>query len=195
MVKLDVGCGVMPEHRTAKEAVGIDINFQYGKVSVDDPIIADAHKLPIRSQVIESFVACAILEHLDRPDQCLRELDRVTRPGAYGISNIPINADTRKEVFKRFFKEFPFATFYTLKKLLKWRTYFKIEGLMHKRFVTIEFIEKFFKVDRAGIIENLRLNQWFVHKTPFVLLVKLGILKRRLYVKEMGEYEFCLIKK
>lgn len=190
---LDVGCGVMPEHSTTREAVGIDINFIHGKVSVDDPIIADAQNLPIRARVFKSFVACAILEHLNRPDQCLQELARVTTKDAYGVLNIPIHADTRKEVFKRFFKEFPCAILYTLKKMQKWRTYFKIDGLMHKNLMTLEYIEKFFKLDRIGIIENLRPHQWFIWRTPFWFLHRLGLINM-LYVREMGEYEFCLSK-
>lgn len=195
MVIIDVGCGVMPEHYSTPDSVGIDINFVHGKVSVRYPIIADVHKIPIRNGVVDSFIICAILEHLDKPNMCLKELHRITKDGGFGVGNIPIHADTRREVFKRFFKEFPFATFYTIKKLLRWIKYFKIDGLMHKRLMTLEYIERFFQLDKVGVIENLRLNQWFVHKTPLWLLVKLGLLSGGTYVREMGEYEFCVLRK
>lgn len=191
---LDIGCGVMPEHGSISNAIGIDINFQHGSISVEHPIIADAHNLPIRSSSCKITHANAILEHLNRPDLALNEINRVLKPEGFGHINIPIGCDTRKEVFKRFFKEFPCATLYTIKKIWKWRRYFKIDGLMHKRLVTLQFIQKYVDIDFEGLNELLRPHQWFVWRTPFYFLHKWGLI-RMVYVREMGEYEFWFRKK
>ena len=100
---LDIGCGVMPEHGSISEAIGIDINFEHGKVYVKDPIIADAHNLPIRTDTGNVVYANAILEHLEYPVKCMKEINRVMKDDGYGIINIPIDADIRREVSKRFF--------------------------------------------------------------------------------------------
>ena len=185
----------MPEHGATKASIGVDINFEHGKVYVDTPIIADAHNLPVRDGVVDVFYAKAILEHLEYPIKCMRDISRTLKKTAYGIILVPRDADTRREVFRRFVKEFPFATLYALKKMWKWRKYFKIDGLMHKTQIEVSDVEHYFKVDTRGIIWHKRLNQWFVHKTPFVFLIKLGILKTRLFVDEMAEIEFMAIKK
>jgi len=194
-VVLDVGCGIMPEHGTTKDSIGVDINFEHGKVYVDTPIIADAHNLPIRDSVVDVFYAKAILEHLEKPSKCMKDISRTLRETAYGIILIPCDADTRREVFRRFVKEFPFATIYTLKKMWKWRKYYKIDGLMHKTQIDLSDVQQYFNVDTNGIIWHKRLNQWFVHKTPLVLLIKLGMLKTRLFVNEMAEIEFMVTRK
>ena len=53
--------------------------------------------------------------------------------------------------------------------------------------VDVEDVERWFKVDRSRLKYNRRLHKWFVHMTPMVVFIKLGLLKTRLTVDEYAE--------
>jgi SAM-dependent methyltransferase len=76
---LDVGCGVKPYYpffAAAAEYVGVDV-----KENVDADIVGTADAIPVEDGTYDVVLCTQVLEHSDDPDQAVRELRRVTRPG------------------------------------------------------------------------------------------------------------------
>ncbi len=84
---LDVGAG--QGNRRTYESLGydyvsLDVSFNSRQSSNIDPdidIVADCHRLPLRSSCIEAVNCSAVLEHLYYPPIALREICRVLKPG------------------------------------------------------------------------------------------------------------------
>ncbi len=84
---LDVGCG--QGHRNLYEPlgyeyVGLDVSFNSrqgyaGESDID--VVADCHRLPIRSGTIEAVNSTAVFEHLYSPPLAAREIARVLTDG------------------------------------------------------------------------------------------------------------------
>ena len=77
---LDVGCGVKPYYPffapVASEYVGVDV--------VENPaaeLLGPVEALPVDDASFDVVLCTQVLEHCDDPDQAVRELRRVTRPG------------------------------------------------------------------------------------------------------------------
>lgn len=191
MIKLDLGCGFDESvgQVSLKDAIGIDLNFMYGKSTVAHPIMGDVNLIPIRSSSICFIHAHAILEHLPRPQLCLNEMKRVMKSGATGSILLPTNSYTIFMILMRFIKEFPFTIIWTIKKLMRTMTLWKIPGLVHVSQIDIEDIEKWFKVDHDKIRYIRRINKWFIHIAPFTYLSKIGLIRRL----EVDEYEEVVI--
>ena len=187
MVTLDLGCGFVEGLQASiQDAVGIDLNFQSGKVMVDHPITGDVNYVPLRRTCVDFVHAHAILEHLPMPQLCLNEMKRVMRAGAQGSILLPVDSYSIRQVLGRFIKEFPFSLPWVMDKLIRSVTLWKIPGLLHVSQIEIEDIEKWFKVDHDKIQVNRRLHKWFVHLAPFTPFCRLGWV-RRLEVDEYAE--------
>jgi len=72
---LSVGGGPKREHP-------ILINLNIGNFPNVD-IVGDAHELPIKSKVLDGIVCCAVLGHVERPWDVVREFQRVLGHGGY----------------------------------------------------------------------------------------------------------------
>jgi SAM-dependent methyltransferase len=77
---LDVGCGVKPYYpffvQVASDYVGVDV--------VENPaaeLLGPVEALPVEDASFDVVLCTQVLEHCDDPDQAVRELRRVTRPG------------------------------------------------------------------------------------------------------------------
>jgi SAM-dependent methyltransferase len=95
-IALDVACGTgraLPWLRTAVgpagTVVGLDVTAQMlaeasrrGRASVASLILADAVRLPLAAQCVDSIFAAGLLPHLADPVAGLHELARICRPGA-----------------------------------------------------------------------------------------------------------------
>lgn len=187
LISLDLGCGFNENigHESLREAIGIDLNFHRGQVSVNYPIISDVCNLPVRSHCIQFIHAHAILEHLARPQDCLKEMKRTMARDGHGSVLIPVDSYNIRQILNRFVKEFPFSLGWVFQKLVRSVTLWKIPGMLHISQVNIEDVEKWFKIE--GVSYRKRLHKWFVHATPLVILIKLGLLKTRLTVEEYAE--------
>ena len=185
---VDLACGFAESHTSSKilGSVGIDFNFIHGIPNTDMPVIGDVTNIPLRDHVASYVQANAILEHLPKPQLCMIEMRRIMKSDATGSILIPTDAYTVPQVLKRFIKEFPFSFLWTLKKVVQFRTIWKLPGMAHISQVNIKDVEKWFKVDRSKIERRRRVHKWFVHVAPFTPLVWWGWV-RRLTVDEGEE--------
>ncbi|MGW2508921.1 class I SAM-dependent methyltransferase [Streptomyces scopuliridis] len=92
---LDAGCGTgraLPPLRDAVGARGtvlgvdltpemLDAAVRAGRRTAGQLLLADVSRLPVRSAVLDAVFGAGLIAHLPRPDENLRELARVVRPG------------------------------------------------------------------------------------------------------------------
>jgi len=99
---LDLGCGRRPFPEwmekyqvrclsRARRLVGIDpdIDSLRHHHSYPDKALASGYAIPLRSQSFDLASANMVLEHVDRPQDLLREIHRVLRPGGRFVFNTP----------------------------------------------------------------------------------------------------------
>lgn len=92
---LDAGCGTaraLPALRAAVGAHGLvlgadltpamlDAAVRAGRSAHGALVLADVARLPLRDGVLDAVFAAGLISHLARPEEDLRELARVVRPG------------------------------------------------------------------------------------------------------------------
>ncbi|MFE2636732.1 class I SAM-dependent methyltransferase [Streptomyces scopuliridis] len=92
---LDAGCGTGRALPPLREAVGargtvlgvdltpemLDAAVRAGRRTAGQLLLADVSRLPVRSAVLDAVFGAGLIAHLPRPDENLRELARVVRPG------------------------------------------------------------------------------------------------------------------
>lgn len=109
---LDLGCGngVLGEFLSKDEydTTGIDIAenmISYAEKRLRRAVVGDAEALPFPDQSFDIVFARALLHHLPHPDQGMREIVRVLRPGGRLITTDPIktliSTLPRKFVYKK----------------------------------------------------------------------------------------------
>ena len=191
---VDLGCGFKPKvgQRSVPNSIGLDLNFQHGKVMADNPVISDVQVLPIRDEVADFVNASAILEHLPRAGDAMNEMRRIMRPASNGFILIPVDSRQIPQSLRRFVKEWPFSLRRILHQLYNSATLWKIPGMPHITQIDLSDIRNFFTID------NLRIRRyehaWFKHG-PLKILRKLGLVKRTVYIKEFAEWYIWIGKK
>lgn len=104
---LDVGCASgwflseLKEEFKKADAFGIDVYgkaIDYGKKKYKNVSLrkADAHKIPFQSNTFDIIVCCEVLEHVENPDQVIKEMKRVL--GRNGV--LVVEIDTGNWLFK-----------------------------------------------------------------------------------------------
>lgn len=97
---LDVGChsGLFTEKVVSKlkptEVHGIDVSKSAilkakKRVKMGNFQVADAHKLPFKSNYFDVVICLEMLEHVDNPVKVMSEIYRVMKKGGYGIVLVP----------------------------------------------------------------------------------------------------------
>ncbi len=121
---LDVGCGVgQVVARLANagfEAYGVDVsepNIQRAEKVCPRCQLYDGRKLPFADQFFDSMGALNVLEHVEQPEEFLRELVRVTRVGGRLVVSSP-----------NFFRVFGFRDYHPRMRGIanKWRNWRRI---------------------------------------------------------------------
>ena len=89
---IDIGCGVKPYYRMTqkyvKNHIGLDhINTFHNKDNID--LFGTAYKIPSKSNMFDSAIGTATLEHLEEPEAALRECYRVLKIGGFAIYTVP----------------------------------------------------------------------------------------------------------
>jgi SAM-dependent methyltransferase len=80
----EMGNGVDAVYAGEPTVIAFDI---YGTALTQ--VIADAHQIPLRSGTVDAVVIQAVLEHVLDPDQVVREIHRVLRPGGLVYAETP----------------------------------------------------------------------------------------------------------
>lgn len=89
---IDIGCGKKPYAAMLSpyvtEHIGVDHEGSlHSKDKVD--LIGTAYQIPALDQSFDSALCTAVLEHLEEPEQALRECHRVLKPGGVAIYSVP----------------------------------------------------------------------------------------------------------
>jgi len=89
---IDIGCGIKPYKKLLAPYVSEHVGLDHDK-TLHDPSQVDlfgtAYKIPSEDNVFNCALATSVLEHLEEPEQALRECYRVLRPGAVAIYSVP----------------------------------------------------------------------------------------------------------
>lgn len=89
---IDIGCGTKPYKDILKDYVEEHIGVDYSDTSHDKSnidIFASAYSIPLEDNSFESAICTCVLEHLEEPEQALRECHRLLKPGGYAIYHTP----------------------------------------------------------------------------------------------------------
>lgn len=89
---LDIGCGTKPYKDMLSpfvdEHVGVDHEATFhDKSNVD--LFGTAYEIPADDESFDSAICTAVLEHLEEPEQALRECFRVLKSGGAAIYSVP----------------------------------------------------------------------------------------------------------
>jgi len=89
---IDIGCGIKPYAKLLKpyvtEHIGVDHEGTFhSKANVD--LLGTAYAIPAPDGSFDSALCSAVLEHLEEPEQALRECYRVLKSGGVAIYSVP----------------------------------------------------------------------------------------------------------
>ncbi|OQW92458.1 MAG: hypothetical protein BWK78_01650 [Thiotrichaceae bacterium IS1] len=89
---VDIGCGTKP-YKTllasyVTEHIGVDHQESLHDLS-NANLLGTAYKIPVSDSSFDSALCTAVLEHLEEPEQALRECHRVLKPGGIAIYSVP----------------------------------------------------------------------------------------------------------
>lgn len=89
---LDIGCGTKP-YKTllapyVSEHAGVDHeDTLHDKSNID--LFGTTYNIPVSDASFDSAICTAVLEHLEEPEQALRECYRVLKPGGVAVYSVP----------------------------------------------------------------------------------------------------------
>lgn len=89
---IDIGCGIKPyKEKLApfiKEHVGVDHEgTSHSKSEIN--LFGTAYNIPVENDQFDSAICTAVLEHLEEPEQAIRECYRVLKPSGIAIYSVP----------------------------------------------------------------------------------------------------------
>lgn len=89
---IDIGCGIKPYELMlaplVMEHIGVDHEETFHDKSNID-LFGSAYDIPAKTSSFDSALCTAVLEHLEEPEQALRECNRVLKPGGIAIYSVP----------------------------------------------------------------------------------------------------------
>lgn len=89
---IDIGCGTKPYAALLKPYVAghVGVDHEAGFHSKDNvDLFGTAYAIPAPDAAFDSALCTAVLEHLEEPEQALRECYRVLKPGGVAIYSVP----------------------------------------------------------------------------------------------------------
>jgi len=89
---IDIGCGIKPYKQLlapyVSEHVGVEhVDTLHSTSCVD--LFGSAYKIPAEDASFDSALCTSVLEHLEEPEQALRECYRVLKPEGIAIYSVP----------------------------------------------------------------------------------------------------------
>jgi SAM-dependent methyltransferase len=90
---LDIGCGTKPYEAMlapyVDEHVGLDREQPFNPAARVD-LVGTAYEIPAPDASFDCAISTAALEHLNEPEQALRECFRVLKPGGAAVYTVPL---------------------------------------------------------------------------------------------------------
>jgi ubiquinone/menaquinone biosynthesis C-methylase UbiE len=89
---IDIGCGTKPYKEMLspfiERHIGVDHEATFhNKSNVD--LFGTAYDIPADDETFDTAICTAVLEHLEEPEQALRECHRLLKPGGTAIYSVP----------------------------------------------------------------------------------------------------------
>ena len=97
---LDVGCGKKPYERlfNSSEYIGMDIeNPGHSHANENIDVYYDGGSFPFKNSVFDSVVVTEVLEHVFEPEEFIREMERVLKPGGHLLITVPLVWDEHEK--------------------------------------------------------------------------------------------------
>lgn len=96
---LDVGCGRMPYRGLvpATRYVGVDVDTPVARALAAADVFYDGSTLPFGAATFDGVICSQVLEHVFTPEEFLRELARVLRPGGRLVLTVPFVWDEHEQ--------------------------------------------------------------------------------------------------
>src|SRR3989344_8862967 len=92
---IDIGCGRMPYRRVLEPLVDSYIGVDHPKISklyksgVKPEVLADAKSLPFGNNTFDTALLIQVLEHVDSPEEVIKESARILKPNGILIISVP----------------------------------------------------------------------------------------------------------
>lgn len=89
---IDIGCGIKPYEKILSPYLDQHIGLDHDASShnlANVNLIGSAYDIPLERESCDSALCTAVLEHLEEPEQALRECYRVLKINGYAIYTIP----------------------------------------------------------------------------------------------------------
>jgi SAM-dependent methyltransferase len=98
---LDVGCGTKPYRSLfdVDEYVGLDIDSESSRKRRIADFFYDGNLFPFPDNEFDSILCNQVLEHVFNPDDFLREINRVMKPGAKMVLTVPFVWDEHEQPY------------------------------------------------------------------------------------------------
>ena len=160
---LDVGSGTLPEAHKPRGQYNLDLC----KRPLNDPanfVCADAHRIPFQSHLFDKVYFYDVIEHVQSPYRCLREIHRVLRPG--GILELSTPNATHWRNFFVLFRRGRRKITATREHIYNW-THIELENLLWRtgfrniavRFVILPVTAQWTRL-RYTIVDHLAFKIW-----------------------------------
>lgn len=91
MIVYDIGCGDKPFKLDVKQHVGVDLDHGFYDSSHLD-ILADAYNVPVEDGVADAVISSQFLEHLERPEDAIKEIRRLLKDDGLFFISVPFLA-------------------------------------------------------------------------------------------------------
>lgn len=107
---IDIGCGKKPYKKDLPHIhtyIGIDLpDSMHGLSNVD--IVGDSMHLPLANEIADSILCTEVLEHTPYPQNALKEISRVLKPGGKLLLTVPFSEQLHEEPYD-FFRFTPYS--------------------------------------------------------------------------------------
>ena len=83
---LDIGCGSGYYQQQSKTRGTINTDILKPKSKIKNFVLCDAHNLPFKESSFELIFFIDVIEHVENPSQCLREIKRVMKQKVFIVT-------------------------------------------------------------------------------------------------------------
>ena len=154
-------------------------------------VMGSAEYLPFRNDVSKGITLRALLEHLKKPIQTLKEVRRVLKNDSGALITIPIIVSHQKDYLQKMFLQFPFSIWDVYKCMIRMHPHIRTKGFYHQTDIKPKHIVKYFKM--FNVREVRYRHKWFYGIWGKAIKRILTNGREPLFDKQ-GYYEILVIK-